>query len=193
MRRFSWFFLTTTLVALFISVSLYSAPELKIDRYVLGSGGMLEIKNSANLSLSGLVGQVAIDRIQQGNRVLYQGFWVPLESPTGVEDNSPISFNENITNFPNPASTTTTFRYTLNENSFVTLKVYDMVGNLIKVLVDGFQPAGSQEIIWDLKSDNHLEVPSGNYYYELTINPAQIAGLDESRSKTYRNILVIVK
>lgn len=192
MRRFSLFLITITFLAL-VSSSLYSAPGLKIDRYVFGSGGMLEIKNSANLSLSGLFGQVAIDRIQQGNRVLYQGFWVPLESPTDVEENPPISLNDNISNFPNPASTTTTFRYTLNENSFVTLKVFDMVGNLVKVLFDGFQSAGSQEIVWDLKSDNHLQVPSGNYYYELTINPGQIAGLDESRTKTYRNILVIVK
>jgi hypothetical protein len=68
-----------------------------------------------------------------------------------------------------------------------------MVGNLIKTLVDGFQSAGQQEIVWDLKSDNLLDVPSGNYFYELSVSPAQIAGINDSRSKTYRNILVIVK
>jgi len=191
MKQFSLFLIIAT-VLLFAS-ELYSAPGLKIDRAVFGSGGMLVVKNSGNLSLSGLTGQIAIDRISQGNRVLYQGFWVPLESPTGVEENPPISLNDNISNFPNPASTSTTFRYTLMENSFVTLRVYDMVGNLIKTLVDGFQSAGQQEIVWDLKSDNLIDVPSGNYFYELTVSPAQIAGLNDSRSKTYRNILVIVK
>jgi hypothetical protein len=191
MKQFSLFLIIAT-VLLFAS-ELNSAPGLKIDRAVIGSGGMLEVKNSSNLKLSGLVGQVAIDRISQGNRVLYQGFWVPLESPTGVDENPPISLNNEISNFPNPASTTTTFRYNLTENSFVTLKVYDMVGNLIKTLVDGFQSAGQQEIVWDLKSDNLLDVPSGNYFYELSVSPAQIAGINDSRSKTYRNILVIVK
>jgi hypothetical protein len=191
MKQFSLFLIIAT-VLLFAS-ELYSAPVLKIDRAVFGSGGMLNVKNSGNLELTGLVGQVAIDRISQGNRVLYQGFWVPLESPTGVDENPPISLNSEISNFPNPASTTTTFRYNLTENSFVTLKVYDMVGNLIKTLVDGFQSAGQQEIVWDLKSDNLLDVPSGNYFYELSVSPAQIAGINDSRSKTYRNILVIVK
>jgi len=191
MKQFSLFLIIAT-VLLFAS-ELYSAPGIKIDRAVIGSGGMLEVKNSSNLKLSGLVGQVAIDRISQGNRVLYQGFWVPLESPTGVDENPPISLNNEISNFPNPASTTTTFRYNLTENSFVTFKVYDMVGNLIKTLVDGFQSAGQQEIVWDLKSDNLLDVPSGNYFYELSVSPAQIAGINDSRSKTYRNILVIVK
>ncbi len=186
--RVSTLFLITSFFAV---VPGFSAPGLKIDRSVIGSGGMLTVKNSANLNLSGLLGQVAIDRISNGNRVLYQGFWVPTETPTDVSE--PISLSNQISNFPNPASVSTTFRYTLEENSLVSLKVYDMVGNLVKILVDGFQPAGNQEIVWDLKNDNLVDVPSGNYFYELTITSGQIAGFSETKTQTYRNILVIVK
>jgi len=175
----------------FASLSLWAAPGLKIERSVMGSGGMIELKNSANLSLSGIYGQVAIDRITKNDKVLYQGFWVPTESPTDVTE--PISLNDQISNFPNPASLSTTFRYTLEENSLVTLKVYDMVGNLVKILVDGFQPAGQHELVWDLKNDNQIDVPSGNYFYELTITSGQVAGFSESKTLTFRNILVIVK
>lgn len=168
-----------------------AAPGLKIDRSIIGSGGMLSVKNSANLNLSGLLGQVAIDRISAGDRVLYQGFWVPTETPTEVSE--PISLNSQISNYPNPASISTTFRYTLEENSLVSLKVYDMVGNLVKILVDGFQSAGSQEIVWDLKNDSQISVPNGNYFYELTITSGQVAGFSETKTQTYRNILVIVK
>lgn len=171
--------------------SLFSAPEVKIERFVIGAGGMLEAKNSSNLIMSGIYGQIAIDRIAKNDKVLYQGFWVPTESPTDVTE--PISFSEQISNYPNPASISTTFRYTLKENSLVTLKVYDMVGNLIKVLYDGFQPAGNQEIVWDLKNENQIDVPSGNYFYELTITSGTVAGLNESKTQTFRNILVIIK
>ncbi len=186
--RVSTLFLITSFFAV---VPGFSTPGLKIDRSVIGSGGMLTVKNSANLNLSGLLGQVAIDRISNGNRVLYQGFWVPTETPTDVSE--PISLSNQISNFPNPASFSTTFRYTLEENSLVSLKVYDIVGNLVKILVDGFQPAGNQEIVWDLKNDNLVDVPSGNYFYELTITSGQIAGFSETKTQTYRNILVIVK
>ncbi|MCX7880067.1 MAG: T9SS type A sorting domain-containing protein [Ignavibacteria bacterium] len=174
------------------SLILYSAPPIKVERSVVGSGGMLELKNSAGLTLSGLIGQIAIDRIATSNRILYQGFWVPIEAPTDV-DEEPITLSENLRNYPNPASTGTTFRYNLQENSYVALKVYDLVGNVVKVLYEGFQTAGDQEIFWDLKGDNFVDVPSGNYMYELSISPAQIAGLSDSRTKTIRNILVIVK
>ncbi|ROL58257.1 T9SS C-terminal target domain-containing protein [Bacteroidetes/Chlorobi group bacterium Naka2016] len=184
----------TVVLVVFLSaaISLFAAPGLKIERSVIGSGGMLETVNAANLKISGLVGQVAIDRISKNDKVLYQGFWVPTESPTEVPG-EPISLNDQVSNYPNPASISTTFRYTLQENSLVTLKVYDMVGNLVKVLYDGFQPAGQQEIVWDLKNDNQIDVPSGNYFYELSITSGQVAGFSESKTQTYRNILVIVK
>lgn len=184
--------LTVVLLASLVAVlSLEAAPGIKIERSVVGSGGMLETKNSTNLKISGLVGQVAIDRISKNDKVLYQGFWVPTETPTEVAE--PISLNDQISNYPNPASISTTFRYSLEENSLVTLKVYDMVGNLVKVLFDGFQSAGQQEIVWDLKNDSQIDVPSGNYFYELTITSGQVAGFSETKTRTFRNILVIVK
>ncbi len=185
------FFAIAVLIVFISFGSVFSTPGVKIERSVIGSGGMLENKNSSRLSMSGILGQVAIDRISKGDKVLYQGFWVPTESPTLVTD--PISLNDLISNFPNPASLSTTFRYNLQENSLVTLKVYDMVGNLVKILVDGFQSAGNQEVVWDLKNDKQIDVPSGSYFYELTITSGQIAGFDESKTRSFRNILVIVR
>ncbi|MCX7908158.1 MAG: T9SS type A sorting domain-containing protein [Ignavibacteria bacterium] len=191
MRSFFKILALLLLISFIQFSNLLSAPGFKIERSVVGSGGMLELKNLSNLRLSGIFGQVAIDRISKADKILYQGFWVPTESPTDVTE--PISLNQQISNFPNPASTSTTFRYTLDENSLVTLKIYDMVGNLVKVLVDGFQPAGKQEVVWDLKNDSQIDVPSGNYFYELTVTSGQVAGFNESKTQTYRNILVIVK
>lgn len=185
-------------VLLFIVVSFFatsflafSVPGINIERSVLGNGGMVELQNSSGWKISGLVGQVAIDKISASNRILYQGFWVPTDYATEVTDDFAIS--SIIANFPNPASTSTTFRFNLDESSYVTLKIYDMVGNLTKVLVDGIQPSGEHQIVWDLKSDNQMEVPSGSYYYELSITTGQIAGLNDAKAKVFRDIIVIIK
>lgn len=183
-----------TLLVAFVATSTiaFSAPGLNIERSVFGNGGMVEIRNNSGWKISGLVGQVAIDRISVSNRILYQGFWVPTDYATDVPG-EPISLSSTITNYPNPASNSTTFRFTLDESSYITLKVYDMVGNLVKVLIDGVQPSGEHQIVWNLKSDNQMELPSGNYFYELAVTPGQVAGLNDSKSKVVRNILLIVK
>lgn len=183
-----------TLVVAFTATTYYvlSAPSLNIERSVFGNGGMIKVQNSLGWEISGLVGQVAIDRISVSNRVLYQGFWVPTDYVTAIEE-EPISLSSTISNFPNPASTSTNFRFALDESSYVTLKVYDMVGNLVKILIDGVQPSGEHQFFWNLKSDNQLELTSGNYYYELSVTPGQVVGLTDAKPKVVRNILVIVK
>ncbi len=180
-----------TLLIFVATTFAYSAPDLRIEKSVFGSGGMLSITNASGLKLSGLVGQVAIDRVSKDNWVLYQGFWVPTETPTSVDQ--PVTFSSFITNFPNPASTSTTFRYSLDEPSYVTLKLYDGLGNLIKVLVDEFQLAGEQRIDWNLKDDRGIDVPSGTFVYELIVRPAQLSGLSDNSQKVFKNLLIIVK
>ncbi|NWG29209.1 MAG: T9SS type A sorting domain-containing protein [Ignavibacteriaceae bacterium] len=66
-------------------------------------------------------------------------------------------------NFPNPFNPSTTIIYTLQENSFVTLKVFDILGNEITTLVDEHTVAGNHSVIF-----NASELPSGIYFYSLT-------------------------
>ncbi|RKZ00070.1 MAG: hypothetical protein DRQ13_01145 [Ignavibacteriae bacterium] len=65
-------------------------------------------------------------------------------------------------NYPNPFNPTTTIKYQIPELSFVTLKVYDVLGNEIAILVNGEKPAGSYEVEWDAFS-----LPSSIYFYRL--------------------------
>ena len=65
-------------------------------------------------------------------------------------------------NFPNPFNPVTTIRYQIPELNFVTLKVYDVLGNEITTLVNEKKQAGTYEITW------HAEgLPSGVYFYQL--------------------------
>jgi Concanavalin A-like lectin/glucanases superfamily/Secretion system C-terminal sorting domain len=65
-------------------------------------------------------------------------------------------------NFPNPFNPTTTIGYELSANTFVTLKVYDVLGREVATLVNGQQNAGVYKV-----SLNASDYSSGTYFYRL--------------------------
>ncbi|MEJ5305042.1 MAG: S8 family serine peptidase [Ignavibacteria bacterium] len=67
-------------------------------------------------------------------------------------------------NYPNPFNPTTKIRYSLKENSLVNLRVYDLLGREIAVLVNEPQEAGLYEVEFDASKYN---LSSGIYFYQL--------------------------
>lgn len=65
-------------------------------------------------------------------------------------------------NFPNPFNPSTRINYQIAKDNFVTLKVYDIIGNELAALVNNQQPAGKYSV--DFNSAN---LPSGVYLYRL--------------------------
>jgi hypothetical protein len=63
-------------------------------------------------------------------------------------------------NFPNPAITQTTISYTLSAKTNVTLKVIDLAGKQLAILVKEVQNTGKQEYYWDLAKN---KISSGMY------------------------------
>jgi hypothetical protein len=82
---------------------------------------------------------------------------------TSVNDKNitPVKFSLDQ-NYPNPFNPSTKIQYTLPENSFVSLKVYNTIGQEVAALVNGVVPAGSHEINFDASKLN-----SGVYFYTL--------------------------
>jgi hypothetical protein len=70
-------------------------------------------------------------------------------------------------NYPNPFNPSTHIRYSLTENSHITLKVYNMLGQEIKTLADEFQSVGSHLTIWDGKDNLGNLTQSGVYTVQL--------------------------
>ncbi len=94
------------------------------------------------------------------------GLWVvQLGKPTHVvSNNSDVNGYSLSQNYPNPFNPETVIRYSLIENSFVTLKVYDAIGNEVAILVNKKQNSGSYN--YQLSTVNY-QLSSGVYYYEL--------------------------
>ncbi len=68
-------------------------------------------------------------------------------------------------NYPNPFNPSTTIKYQLSEFSSVSLKVYDVLGSEIAVLVDQTQHAGKYQVNFD-----GSKLASGTYIYKLKTN-----------------------
>jgi photosystem II stability/assembly factor-like uncharacterized protein len=85
--------------------------------------------------------------------------------PIGVRSYSneiPVNY-ELLQNYPNPFNPATIIKYLLPKSSFVTLTVYDNIGNEITKLVNTSQRAGYYEV--DFNGEN---LSSGIYYYKIT-------------------------
>jgi hypothetical protein len=101
-------------------------------------------------------------------------FPVRILSLTNVEDNS--SRPEEFTlyqNYPNPFNPSTKIKFTIpsnvkRETSNVSLKVYDVLGNEVAVLVDEEKPAGIYEVEFGSHSGEVRNLTCGVYIYQLT-------------------------
>jgi hypothetical protein len=83
---------------------------------------------------------------------------------TGVEpitNFTPEKF-ELVQNYPNPFNPTTNIKYYIAKSSFVTLKIYDILGKEIMTLVNSNLKAGEYELKFNASS-----VPSGVYFYKI--------------------------
>jgi hypothetical protein len=75
--------------------------------------------------------------------------------------------NKLYQNYPNPFNTETTIKYDLAESTSVTIHIYNMLGDLVKVIDQGDQTPGQYTVIWDATNDNNEMVSSGVYLYQL--------------------------
>jgi hypothetical protein len=92
-----------------------------------------------------------------------------VESPTGVIEigsTLPVSF-ELDQNFPNPFNPSTRIAFALNEPANVTLSVYNLLGQKVRMLVDEQMQAGSYAVDFDARDMSGHALPSGLYFYRL--------------------------
>jgi hypothetical protein len=81
-------------------------------------------------------------------------------------------------NFPNPFNPRTTILFTLPYSSFVTLKVFDILGREVAALLDGTRPSGRHSIQW-----NAAGMPSGMYFCKFRAQPLHGGGVNTETRK----------
>jgi hypothetical protein len=86
-------------------------------------------------------------------------------SATEVENKSDVNIVKHFElnqNYPNPFNPMTIITYKIPHNSFVSLKIYNIIGQELKTLINGYKTAGEHQITWHAES-----FPSGIYFYKL--------------------------
>ena len=83
---------------------------------------------------------------------------------TGIEEEKAglISDYKLFQNYPNPFNPTTTIKYQIVKPNFVTIKIYDVLGSEVEILVNQYQNSGRYNVTFDAN-----DLSSGIYIYVL--------------------------
>ncbi|MBM2841985.1 MAG: hypothetical protein HW412_2513, partial [Bacteroidetes bacterium] len=95
----------------------------------------------------------------------------PTTSIRGRDGELPAGFSLSQ-NYPNPFNPSTTIQFSLPRSDHVSLKVFNVLGEEIAVLVDEEQVAGNHSVNWDarLPGGQASSLASGVYFYRLTVS-----------------------
>lgn len=87
--------------------------------------------------------------------------------PTAVLEQALPSVTALAQNYPNPFNPETTIKFDLAGETSVSLRIYDLTGQVVRTLVSESLPAGSYTELWDGRNEAGAKVGSGVYFYEL--------------------------
>jgi hypothetical protein len=128
--------------------------------------GYAEARTSGYV-LRSVAGQPIVGTSVQGNTQVISGFladtlFSSVLVAVNEEKGLPTSFALSQ-NYPNPFNPSTTVRFDVSQTSFVTVKVYDILGREVETIVSREMIPGKYTITW-----NAYQMPSGVYFYRMT-------------------------
>jgi hypothetical protein len=137
-----------------------------------GDTQVVVIAEIAGGALVGIDYLSAIDTVKKYSEIAQEFYDTAFLPPLSVNENVllPTIFNLSQS-FPNPFNPTTKIRYQVPKLSFVTLKVYDALGNEIITLVNEAKASGVYEVEF-----NGTRLPSGVYFYRIQSSPLTSSG-----------------
>jgi hypothetical protein len=123
--------------------------------------------------VSGYAAVAAIEVVQTAAPSLTQN-----EASSELAVNVPETFQLEQ-NYPNPFNPSTRIRYQIPNDMRVTLRIYNLMGEEVRTLVERQQSAGNYEVTWDGLLNSGVQASSGVYIYRL-----QGEGFSETRKMT---------
>jgi hypothetical protein len=93
-------------------------------------------------------------------------------SVSGIDAPLPSSFTL-MQNYPNPFNPSTTIKFELGVTGTlqqqVNLDIYNILGQHVTALIDGYYPSGEHEVVWDATNNSGHRVATGIYLYRLKV------------------------
>lgn len=188
-----WDVATDTSGNIVVIKTIYSTPSayytliMKLD----ASGDTLWTSRCDSLQCDG----VTTD--QSGNVIVTGNKTVKYRGNSGVEGENDYSFPKVFSllqNYPNPFNSATLIPYHLpavsGQRSAVSLKIYNLLGQEVKTLVDKKQASGYYSVRWDGKDDGGKPVASGVYLCRLNVRGLKAESRKLKAEKTRKLVLL---
>jgi hypothetical protein len=144
-----------------VDMSNYGGPVLEGYR----SGDMIELRLWSVDRGVELKVEANLSDIQYGNVME-----LSTGSATVLDEGAIVTSLELTQNYPNPFNPSTTINYNVDASGMVSLKVYDIMGRLVRTLVEGHRSSGNlagYNVVWDGKDSQGQQVSAGLYIYSL--------------------------
>ena len=140
-----------------ITLKFHSSGEFVQSIAIAG-----DVNNDGHKDILISTSEPTSDSTRTGRIYIYSG----IINSTSI--NSNLSVTENFIlhqNYPNPFNPSTIIKYNLQKSDNVSLKIYNLSGQEIETLVNGFQTSGEHKITW-----RPTGLPSGLYIYKIQLD-----------------------
>ncbi len=146
-----------------------SFPPGRLD-YIFYSGSVLQMKNNFALFTPFLDESTLLQFSLQSNDAINASDHIPVVADFEFVDVTPVSYSDNLPNefklfqnYPNPFNPSTNINFSIPKSSFVSLKIYDVLGQKVTELVNTYKNAGYHSVEF-----NADKLKSGIYFYKIT-------------------------
>ena len=85
-----------------------------------------------------------------------------------------IPLSMHLKNYPNPFNPTTTIQFDLPMEGQVRLYIVDLSGRVVRTLIEGLRPVGTNQVIWDGMDHDGRPVASGTYFYRVVLGDQEV-------------------
>jgi Secretion system C-terminal sorting domain len=155
-----------SVIIICLCLSCYSNlnAQYLIRQSIFGNGGTAVSDSAYNIK--GTIGQTLIGVATSSSNYVYSGFWfqenpVVTSVTNGLQNTLPKDYNLSQ-NYPNPFNPTTIINFSVLKSGMVTIKVYDVLGREVTILVNENKSAGNYRVQF-----NASKLVSGIYFYRM--------------------------